>query len=381
MVFAMKKLLLSCLTVSLLAACESGPAGDTNTDKTDVKMETTANGITPMASASLDMSSALTRIAFGSCLGELDEQSIWTTIQAENPDLFLFIGDNVYGDPRKYDPDYGDPTMAKMIKSYNTLASVPEFTAFRKDIPLMTTWDDHDYGENDGGADFPFKALAEQLYLDAWNVPADDVRRLREGIYNAYMVGPEGQRVQIILLDTRTFRGELTETDEKYAAGKELYLPNPDPSQTMLGNVQWAWFEHELTKEADLRILVTSIQLHADGHGWEAWRTLPNEQQKFYDLLEDNNINNAVVISGDRHSGALYKRKGIWELTSSSLNKPASVWRAQRGQTEHEAGPYRIGIPQYEVNYGLLDIDWEKREVSMTLRSPGNDDVIQAVRF
>jgi len=75
---------------------------------------------------------------------------------------------------------------------------------------VLTTWDDHDYGLNDGGADYMFKDQAKALYLTAWNVPADDDRRRRGGVYTSSISGPSGQRVQIILLDTRSFRTALT---------------------------------------------------------------------------------------------------------------------------------------------------------------------------
>ena len=71
-----------------------------------------------------------------------------------------------------------------------------------------------------------------------------------------------------------------------------------------------------------------------------------------------------MVLSGDRHSAALYRRDlgdgaSLFELTSSSINLPASVWRAEREETRIEDGPYRLGTMIYEANYGVLDIDWD----------------------
>ena len=149
----------------------------------------------------------------------------------------------------------------------------------------------------------------------------------------------------------------------------------------MLGEAQWAWLESELKKPADLRLIATSIQMHADGHGWEAWRTLPHEREKFYTLLEQTGANDVILLSGDRHAGAFYKHKGLYEMTSSSLNLPASKWRAESGETSVEAGPYRIGDMQYEVNYGLIDIDWDARVTTLTLRSPSGGDMSQTVPF
>jgi len=339
-----------------------------------------------MSSAALDSSKALTRIAFGSCLNETKEQDIWNNIAAENADLFLFIGDNVYGDTYRSDSRWTDPSMPKMRKSYNTLADVPEFASFRAQTPLLTTWDDHDYGANDGGAYYPFKKLAEQMYLDAWDVPASDERRRRDGVHTSKIIGPDGQRVQIILLDTRYFRTNLQATDERNAAGKERYVPLEGGHGTMLGEGQWDWLAAELKKPADLRLLVSSIQVHADGHGWEAWRTMPAERQKLYDTIDASGAEDVVILSGDRHSGSIYRRDDVidyplYEVTSSSLNLPSSIWRAESGDTSVEAGPYRLHPMQYEANYGLIDVNWTARKAELKVVSPKGGDFVQTIDF
>lgn len=367
----MKNLLLLASAALLFSACGSYPTALSPTSTAKV-VET---GVTPMTSAPLDMSAPLTRIAFGSCLNEYEDQSIWNKVAAENPDIFLFTGDNIYGDTYRSDPRWPDPTMPKMRDSYNQLASVPEFASFRQDVPLLTTWDDHDYGANDGGAYYPFKDLAEQMFLDAWDVPADDERRQRDGIHTSKIIGPEGQRVQIIMLDTRFFRTDLQATDERNAPGKERYVPMEGAHGTMLGTAQWDWLAGELQKPADLRLIVSSIQVIADGHGWEAWRTMPAEREKFYNLLDQSGAEGIVLISGDRHSGSIYRRDDVldyplYEVTASSLNLPASRWRAESGETRVEDGPYRLHTMQFEVNYGLIDVNWESRTAELQVVSP-----------
>lgn len=367
----MKNLLLLASAALLFSACGSYPTALSPTSTAKV-VET---GVTPMTSAPLDMSAPLSRIAFGSCLNEYEDQSIWNKVAAENPDIFLFTGDNIYGDTYRSDPRWPDPTMPKMRDSYNQLASVPEFASFRQDVPLLTTWDDHDYGANDGGAYYPFKDLAEQMFLDAWDVPADDERRQRDGIHTSKIIGPEGQRVQIIMLDTRFFRTDLQATDERNAPGKERYVPMEGAHGTMLGEAQWDWLSGELQKPADLRLIVSSIQVIADGHGWEAWRTMPAEREKFYNLLDQSGAEGIVLISGDRHSGSIYRRDDVldyplYEVTASSLNLPASRWRAESGETRVEDGPYRLHTMQFEVNYGLIDVNWESRTAELQVVSP-----------
>ncbi len=377
----LRKSLLLLSTVALLG-CETLP----NTSSTTYLNSYDASDVISMSSAPLSKAEPLTRIAFGSCLSEKEDQTIWNTIRADKPDAFLFIGDNVYGDVYSNHPSYTDPSLPMLRESYNVLAGHSEFTQFRQEVPLLVTWDDHDYGKNDAGADFMFREQAEAIFLKAWDIPTDDARRNREGIYSSEMIGPEGQQIQIILLDTRYFRTYLQATDERNAPGKERYVPLEGGHGTMLGEEQWKWLEAELKKPADLRLIASSIQVHADGHGWEAWKMMPAERDRFYNLIDATGVDNAILLSGDRHAGGIYYRDDVtetplYEMTASSLNLPASRWRAERGETRVEDGPNRIGTMQFEVNYGLLDIDWENREVNMTLRSPTGGDFKQAVPF
>lgn len=311
---------------------------------------------------------ALSSILFGSChRGELD-LSILNQIVSDTPDMFLYVGDNVYGDNWSW-----DPTLPELREAYAVLGAAEEFGNLRTEVPMMATWDDHDYGMNDFGAQFPFKGYAEDIFLDFWRVPADDERRARPGVHTSRVFGPEGQRVQIILLDTRYFRGALRRTDQRGAPGRERYLPTEDTSVTMLGDEQWAWFEEQLAVPADLRLVVSSIQVHADGHGWEAWRTMPHERERFYETIARSEANGVVIVSGDRHSSGLYVRDDVigyplYEITSSSLNMSYS-------DENNEPGPHRIGEMYAPVNYGAIEVDWELGNISLQIRDDAGTTV------
>lgn len=270
-------------------------------------------------------SAVLERIAFGSCADEELPQPIWNRIAAARPDLFLFIGDNVYADSRADGP-LPEASVAEIARSYQRLALIPEYAAFRSQTPMLAIWDDHDYGINDAGAELPVKQESKALFMDFFGMGPDHPARGREGLYHAETYGPPGRRVQIILLDTRWFRSPLKPTDMRDSPGRERYLPDPDPEKTMLGDAQWSWLARMLEEPADLRLIISSVQLIADGHGWEGWRTLPLERQRFYDLLRIKAAQSVVLLSGDRHVGGFYVRKDITgypliELTSSSLNR------------------------------------------------------------
>lgn len=148
------------------------------------------------------------------------------------------------------------------------------------------------------------------------------------------------------------------------------YVPSEDPGKTILGDVQWEWLEAELAKPADLRIVVSSIQVLTDAHDYEAWESLPLERQKLYAMLAAREESGMVLLSGDRHAGGVYSEtpsgagEAIWELTSSSLNYSFSSTEAN---TAREPDDKRLTDFISEENYGLVDIDWAAREITLRL--------------
>ena len=320
---------------------------------------------------------ALTHIGLGSCLHQDRSHEILTTLAKQDFDLFLFLGDNVYGDV-----DADTPTnMAPLETAYATLAKSPELQQLRDATEILAIWDDHDYGLNDAGADFAGKEAAEAIFDGFWDIPDEAPQRKRPGTYDSVMVGPKGQRVQLLMLDTRSFRSPLRETDEPMAEGKQRYLPDDDPKKTMLGEAQWQWLEEELKRPADLRLVLSSIQVIADGHGWEAWRTLPHERERLFELLRKTAAKNVVLLSGDRHRAGIYRRTDLdlgyplWELTSSSLNLPIRSAR-------EEPGPNRLGPSYLETNYGSIAINWQPLQVTLRVHSEDTEVVLeQTVTF
>jgi len=93
----------------------------------------------------------VSRIAFGSCAMQFKSQPIWEIITEQEPDLFLFLGDNIYAD---FDGEkLFTPTPETLKRDWNKLANEPNFKIFRQKIPVMATWDNHDYGKHNGGVD------------------------------------------------------------------------------------------------------------------------------------------------------------------------------------------------------------------------------------
>ncbi|MFM7379083.1 MAG: alkaline phosphatase D family protein [Erythrobacter sp.] len=327
--------------------------------KTKVEMPVAGQG------PALSPAATLTRIAVGSCNHQSAAQHMWAQIAAAGPQLFLMIGDNVYGDAG-WD---GDAGLDSLRRAYALQASHPEFAGFRSKVPMMATWDDHDFGFNDAGGSFPFRLWSETLFETFWGA-TEDVRS-RAGVYDSSITGPAGKRVQVILLDTRFFRSDLKRgpwTRDRQPLGS--YLPDDSAGKTVLGEAQWAWLAAELAKPADLRIVVSSTQVLTTAHQFEGWTNFPAERTRLLDLLAGRAKSGLVLLSGDRHQGAIYKAEHggqtIWELTSSSLN--LSFGDDAERSSQREPDPLRVGKIYPVENYGLVDIDWKAKGLTLTLK-------------
>ncbi len=309
----------------------------------------------------------LQSIAFGACIDQTKPQPIWVPVLAAKPDLFVFGGDNVYAAQQPF-------KIEALESAYNQLAASPGFAALRRSTPHLAIWDDNDYGLSDGDGGWPFKQVAKEAFLKFWNVDATDPRRSRDGLYHAQSFGPLGERVQVILLDMRSARSSWTPTDLRDAPGKERYLQNPDPTKTMLGTEQWRWLETQLREPADVRLIVSGVQVLVNGHGWECWALFPHERQRLYDTIARNKANGVLFLTGERHYGALYldSTSGpypLYEMTSSGLTH---AWAKAR-----EPGPNRLGELVTENHFGLIDIDWTERKLKLIIQNESGVNVRQ----
>jgi len=297
------------------------------------------------------------KIGFASCLNQNKAMPIFSTIKAEGFDLFLMMGDNVYGNSKSEDLKELSLAYSKQRQNFDKL----DF-----DFPFEAIWDDNDYGLGDGGKEYHLKDKSKKLFLDFWDISNDDPRRKRSGLYHEIIKDFKGKSIQILFLDTRTFRDNLKPSDDKGAVGKERYIPFLDSTLTMLGDEQWQWLAQKMSVAIDYRFIISSIQFLAIGHGWECWNNLPYERQKLINLIDKSNIEHTVLLSGDRHRGGLYQLKTktnkiISEMTSSSLNVPYS--------NSEEPGPLRVGSTYSRENYGVIQLDELQDSISVSLKN------------
>ena len=312
----------------------------------------------------------VTRIAFGSCAHQDKPQPIWDAVQALKPQLFLMIGDSVYHDVI-VDKNARDETLPQ---KYAKARSVPGFQKLLKQCALLGTWDDHDYGLNDAGAEYAHKKEAQQAFLDYLGVPADSPRRKQEGIYHAQLFGPPQQRLQIILLDTRYFRGPLKKR-AKSIPREGPYDPSSDQTSSMLGEPQWQWLADQLKVPAKVRILASSIQVVAQDHHHEKWMNLPHERERLFKVIRDTQAAGLVCLSGDRHLAEVSMMDAgigypLYDLTSSGLTQAFKSWRPL------ETNRHRVATMNWGNNFGVVEIDWQATDPLIRLQIRDEDGAI-----
>lgn len=342
-----------------------------NPDYARFLRETAHQAVTDLRAESESARRPLSRILFGSCIRQDKPVPIFDAILEREADLFVFLGDNIYADTED---------MNEMRAKYARLGSHPGFSRLADTCRLLATWDDHDYGVNDGGSEYREREAAQANFVDFWKAPATSPLRNRPGVYDSRVFGPKGQRVQVILLDTRYFRGPL-KTGDRRTGGK--YYPGEDPGVPMLGEDQWKWLGEQLGEPAELRIIASSIQVVPEAAGQETWSNLPHERQRLFDLIGETGANGVLIISGDRHWSEFSATSEntpypIHDFTSSSLNQVHP-----RGTPTDNR--YRVSETTYHLeNFGEIEIEWARADTGIEvtiLDMEGNAKMSQSIRL
>jgi alkaline phosphatase D len=306
------------------------------------------SGVNPSL-APINTSVNLTSIAIGSCCNQSLNMSIFNTIKAKNPDLYIAVGDNMYAD------NYFGVEPGKYIQEqYDKLNANASFKNLRMAVPCIATWDDHDYGANNAGVEYANKLISKEKFLNFWNEPSTSERRTRDGIYTSYYFGDAAHKVQIIILDCRNFLNVIS---------GEPITPTTDTNKTILGAAQWAWLKQELMQTAKIRIIVSSSQFAIEKNGWESWANYPHEQQKMHQTIKDANAEGVFFVSGDVHYSEFSKKTlsnqyPIYDFTSSGLTHFEPVSRANQ---------FRIGTSYNQLSFGMINIDWNSTPISINL--------------
>lgn len=281
-------------------------------------------------------------IALAGCLLYSPGGDALADIALQEPDLLLWLGDNIYADTAD---------MTAMRAHYEQLGANPRFAALRGSVEMLATWDDHDYGIDNGNATWPVRDGAKAEFLRFWGAPPEDPRWTGPGVYSSKTFGTGDQTIQVILLDNRY---NLDPWD--YAGA--------DPTRQVLGEVQWAWLRERLLEPATIRIIGSGVQVVQDydiSEIWEGWGDSPLQRERLFSLVRELRVPGVVFVSGDMHFAELSRHPDdaaalgypTWDLTASGLD---------RIETENPGewnNPNRIGgLLNTPRKHGIVGIDW-----------------------
>jgi alkaline phosphatase D len=289
-------------------------------------------------------------MAFGSCNRQDAPQPLWKPILADHPDLWIWMGDNIYGD---------SPVMDTLRAKYARQNANQDYQLLKASTPIIGVWDDHDYGINDGDKRFAQKKESRDLMFDFLGMPADALERRREGGYSAHTYGTGDQQVKVILLDGRYFRDTLSRLDRQYQVNL---------TGQMLGDAQWKWLEQELnTSTARVNFIVSGVQFLPTEHVYEKWANFPKEREKLLDLIARSGAQTPILMSGDRHISEIMKLEdtrfpgGLIEITASGLTH---TWSG----IAEEKNSFRVSELIAKLNYGMASFDWAKNQILLEIK-------------
>jgi alkaline phosphatase D len=303
---------------------------------------------TPARLPKLDKVKRLNSLCFGSCNRQDWAQDTWPHIVKQDPDLFMWLGDNVYNDTED---------MHEMYQKYQHQLNNPNYRQLLERVPVIGTWDDHDYGANDAGSEYPMREESRLQFLHFINEPKNSARWHQPGVYTSYTIGDAGEgkgegKVKIILLDLR-----YNKTPGRRGANSDL-----------MGEEQWTWFENEVANsDADFHLIVSSISVLSTSRPYtEDWDKYSNSYDRLFRVLDRHNPQGVLFLAGDKHIGSYASRPAgprgqrYYEMLSSGINR--TVPKFYKPIARRVYGSHKTFT---EINFGHIRFNWDQENPQM----------------
>jgi alkaline phosphatase D len=321
-------------------------------------------------------------------------------------DLVLHLGDYLYEYPagtygdgaalgRVHTPSHEIVTLADYRERHAQYKSDPDLQEAHRQHPWVCVWDDHESANNAwrdgaenhnpelGEGDWPSRRAAAVRAYHEWLPIREQPGAAGPHIYRSFRLG---DLADLIMLDTR-LHGRTRQLDDRSdAAGLA------DPSRTILGADQQAWFAEQLRASARhgsaWRIVGQQLmfaQLIAEDGlllNVDQWDGYPASRQAVLDQLAAERLDDTVILTGDIHtawamditpdptSRAYDRASGrgslAVEMVTTSVTSPGPEGEAD-ALREREAMIVRDRAHIHYVNlrehgYLLLDLDAERAQ-------------------
>jgi alkaline phosphatase D len=308
--------------------------------------------LTPFVTRTAPAGAAPFRLAYGSCARhQLDaEQPIFRAIAAAEPDVFFWLGDNIYAD---------SASEWVFAEDYRRQRAITATLPLMRSVPQLAIWDDHDFGLNNSDSTNPAREASLAAFRNYWANPAAGLADA-PGVFFQYAYGG----VDFFMLDGRYYR-----TPNKTPDG---------PDKTLLGKRQGEWLREALkASRAPFKVVACGSGWSAeDGPAGDTWAAFRTERDALFDFIRDERIEGVFLLSGDTHFGEVncipWSERGGYDLYDFVSSPLAQATGTSFLDGEPEV---RIRPPWFRsVNFGLLDFEWEPEpRVTFTLRDVRGD--------
>lgn len=289
------------------------------------------------------------RLALGSCTYALDplydepdpefaaRYQIFPSIVKEDPELMLWLGDNIYLEA----PDWN--TRTGVAHRYTHTRSIPEMQELLASAHHYAIWDDHDFGPNNSDRSFIHKDKTLEAFELFWGNPTFGLPGVPGAISSFQYMD-----IDFFLLDDRYYRS-----------------PNNRKSgaRTILGKVQLEWLIDALTtSRAPYKMVAVGGQVLNTAAVFENYANHHFEERQYLlRRIEEEGITGVIFLTGDRHHSELSRyvnNRGnvVYDLTVSPLT-------ARSYDAEEEPNQLRVSGTQVGIhNFGILEFTGPKED-------------------
>ncbi len=255
------------------------------------------------------------------------ENNIYETMADQDPDLTLWLGDNLY----LREPDWGSASGYNY--RYTQTRSRPELQRLLRTGKHYAIWDDHDFGPNDAIGSWYNAEIAKASFQRFWANPGYGAPGLSRSIYTQL----DHADIGFFLLDNRTYREPAGDNAE------------------MLGKKQMAQLLNALeSSKYSFNFVLVGGQVLNTAKKYENHANFRAERARLLAEIEERDIKNVIFLTGDRHHTAMSmieNERGnlIYDLTVSPLTSKAY-------EPKEKNDNFVKGTLVSTQNFGVLDI-------------------------
>ncbi len=295
------------------------------------------------------------KMALASCMDDRFsevQKSIWPQFNTKKADLHIFLGDNVYGDKSVLQKGLAKPSelWRRYVETRNLLQIYhsPHLT------PTLATWDDHDYGNNGGGENYPFKKESSEIFHSFFAQDPIVSKYYVKGPGISFLFKYAGQN--FYFFDNRTFR-----TNKKTKPDSHWGLPQEN------------WFFSLLEKNKSFSWLINGNQFFGGYQQFESFeKNHPKSFQRLLKKLKESS-NRVAFLSGDRHLFEVMEVKSpdlnysTIELTTSAIH--AKVYPSSWGKNPNSRQIFGVAEKH---NYATIQSKSHSNGVDIQLKGYGD---------